>query len=241
MAAPTWDVDDLELRVRERVDMVGSSFVSNAEMQRWLESAWQEFYGIICGEKPEVCMSVFSSFTAAGSEDSTLSGQVKKIHGIRYTDGSNQYFLNQISLRELQAYSTLQRGKPQEYVLTGSLPLGLWRLFIRPIPDAIYTLEWFVSQQLSLVDIADTQHAVHFDVEWSEYLVLTAAIKARDKEESDCSVLIAERAAFLDNMRKSWSPMDVSGAGNVVRVMQRARPMVRGMSDDPVYEDDLFA
>ncbi len=68
---------------------------------------------------------------------------------------------------------------------------------------------------LKLTDVA-TGAELPMLASWDEYLVLSAAIKCKDKEESSVAVLVGERTALLDNLRKSWTPVDTSEGARVV-------------------------
>lgn len=244
MAAPVWDLTNLELRARERTDMVLSNFVTSAEVQRYLEAGWQEFWGLICGEKPELLRAEGVSILSAGLTKATLSTPMKKLHGIRIDDGKTNPFLSKISLREREMFSEQQRGKPIAYELFGDAAgIGIWAISPHPVPDGAYTLRFFYSPQISLADIATSpSNYVGLDVEWSEYIVLCAAIKMKDKEESDCSVLMAEKGTLWANIKACWTPMDVGEAARVVQVSRTTGlGRMRGMSDDPIYEDEIFA
>lgn len=243
MAAPTWDLTNLELRVRERTDMVNSTFVSSAEVQRFLQGAWQEYYGELINAHPTAMMDFLDFAVAAGVSSPTLTGVRGRVwHGLQLLDasGQEQEFLSPISLRERQVSSwNNRRGRPEFYELWNGLGGPTWRIRLSPVPDAAYSVRVFFTPSMELGDFGQWVP----NPDWSEAVVIAASIKVKDKEESDVSVLMAEKAAVWDAAKRAFSPVDASEAARVVQVGKISGGVgrFRGMSDDPVMEDDLYA
>lgn len=257
MAGPVWDTTALALRARERADMVGSTFVSDAEVLRYLENGWQELYGVIVIDNPkslrlERTHTVNEGVATVGiGVDGTAKFEVKRIHAVLLLEGGVEMeLLRPAALREiLSTYRTGARGRPMAYELNGIISASLpdktfQQLRIGPIPDKAYQVKLFYSPMLKLTDLIPLEEGEsasgipHND--WAQYVVLCAAIAMRDKEESDTSVLLAEKAHLLENMRSSWNPDDVSEADRVVQVSAGLRhPLVR-TSRDPDLEGDFL-
>lgn len=243
MAAPAWDTTTLELRMRERCDMVNSEFISSEEAQRYLEAAWQEFYGIAVAEIEDSLIATDAILTVAGTQAYGLPSQMRKLKGIRLY---NEYFLAPVAFREIETFDYQQnRGKPRAYWRFNNYPATEFAsetadlIQVLPTPDAVYTLAVYYVPSVSLEDIsslAATGKAFAYLAGWDEYVVLTAAIKAKDKEESDTSVLFMERAQLLENMRKSWTPIDQSEPPRVVQMRSPYRDAVlHGLDGDEVF------
>jgi hypothetical protein len=78
-----FDTAVLEARVRSRCDMVGSGFVTSAEVQLWLEAAWQELYGFACSQNEDLFVKVVNLTAVAGTGDLVLPSDLKHLRGLR--------------------------------------------------------------------------------------------------------------------------------------------------------------
>lgn len=89
------------------------------------------------------------------------------------------------------------------YRLNGS------NLYLTPIPAAGQILQmWYVPK---LVELADDEDIAQGFSGWLEYVIVDAAIKMLNKEESDVSVLLAQKQALL---RRIESAAENRDAGN---------------------------
>lgn len=87
------------------------------------------------------------------------------------------------------------------YRITGT------QLQIVPICAAGQTLRmWYAPRPLSLVKDTDTIDGVSG---WEEYIVIDAAIKAMQKEESDCQELMLQKAAMIARINSAAENRDV--------------------------------
>lgn len=226
MAQPVWDTTALMQRARERADMVGSLFVSDTELTSYLEAAFQELYGIASAEYEDLLVKTVTVAASAGVSVVQLNAaaDIKKLRGIRI---ANDEFLSPVSIREVQNFDRKNRpGRPVGYWLFGdqSNNNGTFSIELLPAPDTSYSLVVYYQPSLTLTGgSAIFPGAASPLASWDEYLVVTAAIKMKDKEESSVSVLMSEKQALLANLRSSWTPVDVSEAQRVVSLMGSSR------------------
>ncbi len=207
--------------------MVGSLFVSSSEVQNYLEQAFQELYGIACAEWEDLLVSVQDTFLTAGQSSLNFGGlsAMKKLRGIRIKSDN---FLVPVSLREVQNMDRDARtGRPVAYWLYGDQvnSTGFLTIEVLPAADTAYTLTLYYQPALQMVDI--TAGAMPMLAGWDEYLVVTAAIKCKDKEESSVSVLMTEKQMLLANLRSSWTPVNVSEAQRVVPLLSGSTRNIR--------------
>jgi hypothetical protein len=225
-----WDRDEIEARVRMRADMVGSTFVSDAEVTTIVDVAFQEFYLKFVSQFEELCV-VMAPATIALTAIATLFEvplDFLKMKGVKI---ANEYFLTPVSnVMETERFRrNAIRGKPTHYWLAGVGDLtlaGTWRpalLMPLPLPDAAYSLECYYVPNLTLDSVqsdSSTVATLALGYGGDEYVVLTAAMKLKDKEESDCSVIMAERKMYWESMEKFLTPMDESMPKGVVPLKQ---------------------
>jgi hypothetical protein len=207
--------------------MVGSLFVSSAEISRYLEASFQEIYSIASAEYEDLLVKTATISVTAGQSIVTLppqidnitpySADIKKLRGVRIKDDD---FLSPLSLREIQNQTRAnRRGKPTNYWFYGDFTnnSGAFSIQLLPAADTSYQLVLYYQPLITLEGTTGIPGGSSAPlVAWDEYIVLSSAIKCKDKEESSVSVLIAEKQALLAAMRASWTPVDVSEAQRVV-------------------------
>jgi hypothetical protein len=194
--------------------MVNSGFVTSAEVQYFLEAAWQELYGVASVQYEDLLVTITDLTCNIGVGTLPLPPDLKRLRALRL---KNEEFLTPLSLREIQNLDRSDRnGRPRYYWMWGRSSTAPGA-DILPYANAVYTITCYYQPALSLADAAALGSIPQL-ASWDEYVVLSAAIKCKDKEESSVSVLMAERAALFASMQSSWTPMDTSEAGRVVDI-----------------------
>jgi hypothetical protein len=222
MAAPQFNQASIRTRVRRRADMENSTFVSDVEIDQYTEAAFQELYGMAVSEWEDIYIAQVD-FAVTSASDQLNLGAMKKLRALRI---KNDRFLSPVSLREIESLDSSggasRRGRPRLYWLRGVITtnLGMSAQLIPP-PDGNYTITAYIVPATSLVDVAAIVNSMPPMAGWDEYIVITGAIKCKDKEESDVSVLLQERGMLLENIRKTWQPVDTSEAARVVQLGER--------------------
>lgn len=233
--------EDLEQRVRERADMVDSQFCTSAEIQRFLEAAWQELYSIMVAsgedlfvrraritgsaadplvtENGDLLVTENGDVLIVGGVVATssyinLPAQVKALRLIRHVDGTR---LRKMTLHDLEFFSTTP-GKPLYYRPEMDPRNDYLRLELVPAPDASYSFDVFYVPALSLKEFLTSSYVSIPVRGWDEYLVLTASAKAKDKEESEISSVMKEREILVERIRADLVPFDKSEPDTVVQM-----------------------
>jgi hypothetical protein len=243
MALIAVSADELEQRVRERADMVDSQFVTSAEVQRFLEAAWQELYSImvasgedlfirrarITGSAADPLVTEDGDLIVTENGDVIVVGgvipvgsyvnlpaQVKALRLVRHVDGHR---LRKSTLHDLELVSyTTQVSKPLYYRVEIDPRNDYLRLELLPMPDRSYEFDVFYVPALSLKEFLTSSYVSIPVRGWDEYLVLTATAKARDKEESEVGNLMKEREILVERIRADLVPFDKSEPDVVVQM-----------------------
>jgi hypothetical protein len=214
----TWDRDEIEARILQRADMVGSTFVTSAELTSVADVAFTEFYLKFVSQFEDMCV-VMTPATISLTSSTTLASvpvDFLKMKGIKIQD---EYFLVPLSnVMETESFRMGgRRGKPTHYWLAGNGDASFSdrpaKLMPCPLPDGNYTLDCYYVPNLTL-DSAESDSAAWASMGLGygcdEYVVLTGAMKLKDKEESDCSVIMAERKMLWESIEKFLTPIDES-------------------------------
>lgn len=213
MAAVT--LTTLRSRVRERADMVGSSFVADSAtgLDAWINEAHQKLHQMLVDALGEEYVSSSSAFTTvAGQSDYSLPAGFYKLYGVDLTIGGVIYDLEQYTRQErntLRNTNTAGWYLPK-YSLVGST----LRLFPAPAGALAGTM-LYAPEATTLVNTTDT---VTYPNGWERFIVIDAAIQALNKEESNTAALVAERASIIREIETTKEQRDLAHPKRIVDV-----------------------
>lgn len=212
----------LAQQAREAADMVASEFVSDTEVYSLIRAYSLELYDtLIASYGHEYFAASYSFTTVAGQEDYPIFAleQEKcldfyKLLGVDLDmgDGCKQTLEPySFATRNLcQPHRGWRCALPIRYRIHGS------GLSFSPAPDGVYTITLHYIPEIKLT--ADSTTNVEFLMGWERYVVVSAAIAMLGKEQSDTSVLQAEKALLtrriegMSKNRDAGNPMQV-GSG----------------------------
>ena len=219
---------NLVARVRQRADMESSLFVSDLEVQTYINAAISELHDILVqtyGQDYYVSSSTFN--TVAGTDSypihsSTSGPNISDFYKLRGMDakinGSDFFTLRPFNFNERNLYNnwgtwSLLGLTNIRYRMVGG------NIIFSPKPDGVTEVRvWYIptAQQFDSATPA-TSTTTFADINgYAEYVVIDAAIKCLQKEESDVQVLMAQKTAMkrrieeAANNRDAGSPLQVS-------------------------------
>ncbi len=196
---------EIRTQARQRSDMEQSTFVSTAECNSYINASLKELHDLLIGAyNEEYVMEQVQFSSVAGQIDYDLpngvnySGAPKfyKLRGVDISiDGSATSWVGvkrfNFNRRNEDVNNTAWSllGTPfLEYRLVGS------KIRFNRTPDANTSFRlWYHPVCQTLVNDSDEYDDVNG---WAEYVVVDVAIKMMQKEESDVSVLAAQKAAL---------------------------------------------
>ena len=218
----------LVARVRQRADMESNDFVSDTEVQTYINAGISELHDILIqtyGQDYYCSSATFN--TVAGTDSypinsSTSGPNISNFYKLRGMDakinGSDYFTLRPFNFNERNVYQNWG---------TWSL-LGLTNIRYRmvgdnivftPKPDGVTEVKvWFIptAQQFDSATPA-TSTTTFADINgYAEYVVIDAAIKCLQKEESDVTILIQQKMMMkrrieeAANNRDAGSPLSVT-------------------------------
>jgi hypothetical protein len=214
----------LVARVRQRADMEENYFVSDLEVQTYINVGLSELHDLLIqtyGQDYYISNSTFT--TTSGVDSYTISSNIgADFYKLRGVDAK----LNGSMWSTLIPFNFNERNLNQQGSITNVWGLTNTRyrlvgenLVFTPSPNsAIEVKIWYIptSQQFSSTTPA-TSTTTFDDINgYSEYVIIDAAIKCLQKEESDVQVLLAQKAAMKRRIevaasnRDAGSPLSVS-------------------------------
>lgn len=205
-------------QVRQRCDMVGSNFITDAELDGYINLSYFELYDILTTKFQDYNVSdPYIVNTATGTIQNnlisyTLPDDFYKLSGVDIVQAQtgNNYAVTIKSFpwpernKFLTPITTLYHVANVRYCLRGQ------KLVIAPaIQLGVWLQIWYIPRAEALTDDASVIDGVSG---WEEYIIIDAAIKCLQKEESDCSVLMKQKMDKLKAIEDAAANRDVASS-----------------------------
>lgn len=183
---------NLKTRARQRADMENSQFIDDVELSAYINQSIAEFYDLLIGAySSDYNVDVHNFTTVPGQDSYPLPATFYKLRGLDAQLNANYW-------TTLRPFNFNERNRNQQGTLNAlTEPAVRYRLLgsnlkLSILPDGNSPMRlWFIPQAPQLVADTDLlQDVNHF----GEYVIVDAAIKMLAKEESDVSVLMAQKA-----------------------------------------------
>lgn len=182
----------LKSQARDRADMANSQFVSDSELVNYINGSIAELHDLlIAAYDNDYFITEYTFSTVSGTDSYALPADFYKLRAVDSRVGADQWFTLQPfnfnernSKNELLSY--LAYGNNFRYRIMGS------DLVFSPVPQGVYNIKlWYIPVATKLSSDSDTLNDLN---QFSEYVIVDAAIKMANKEEADVSVLAAQKA-----------------------------------------------
>lgn len=239
---PTAEMSLGQIRLisQQRADLVNSNFVTQSEWNSNINQSRFELYDLLTNVYENWFMAPPIQITTDGQTiqyplpDGILYDRAKPFYKLMGVDcglaNANNAFVT------LSRFNFIDRNKfvfPNisstfygvfnlQYMLVGET------LYFIPTPSAGQFLRvWYqprLTQLLKDTDIADGVSG------WTEYIIVDAAIKAMQKEESDVTVLMVQKQALIKRIEESAINRDISQPASISDVKSSYR---YGRGGDP--------
>jgi hypothetical protein len=213
--ARTYTRAELRTKVRERADLVGNNFVTDTELNGYIDASYADLYDILIESGLNYFRITGTVNSVAGTASYALPSDFYGTVALDYQVNTNQY----VKVPEIEFADRLS------FPTTGTRGLGYEivgsNLILYPAPSAtgqVYK-HLYIPSPAKLAADGDTVDGVSG---WEEYIVVDCAIKCKEKEEADASQLERERARLLERItaasqNRQWANtrrvIDVDTAG----------------------------
>ncbi len=196
--------------------METSDFIEDAELNGYINSSIAELHDLLVSSYgSDYFLSNYTFATVPGQSDYALPSTFYKLMGVDLKINNNDY----VALRQFNFNARNKRkdssvsisGQPNvEYRLLGS------NLKLTPAPDGANTIQiWYVPKATELVSDSDTLDDLN---QFSEFVIVDAAIKMLQKEESDVSILMAQKADIKHRIEIMAQNRDVGQSEHVTDI-----------------------
>jgi len=205
----------LRTQVRERADQENSLFCSDAEVNRYISASHAELYDLLVRANPEFYQKE-QTITGDGSASTfAVASDYYGTVGVdyRYTTGVYRS-LDRIPPSERNMYDYSATGIAIGYRFTyntATPTTPLLQLLPTPQNGDVYRHIYTVAPSV----LSDDTDIVDGVAGWEEYIVIDAAIKCLEKEESSTSALVARKQAMLDRIQTMAENRTIESSGRI--------------------------
>lgn len=205
----TYTESDLRTRARRRADMENSTFVTDAEIQDYLNSSISELHDYMVKSYEDYFVSEQTYNAPLATGGANLPDDFYKALGVDYESGGITSTLKAYSFTERNVYNTpyavIDRLAEPMYKIEGTK--------IKLIPgnsqSGTITLYYVPQATQFSASVTEIENVIPG---YEEYVVVATAIRMLMKEESDVSALERERQQLASRIIRAISPRDVSGS-----------------------------
>jgi hypothetical protein len=211
----TFTLAQLRSRVRQRADMETSQFVTDSEINGLINASIAELYDVIAQKYGNDYFAVSTQFTLAnGAQSQALPADFYKLLGVdsRLDQNAwqtvNRFEFSERNLRDSQLLR-IPAGNPEfRYKLFGNEIR-----FDVPMSQSTEIRVWYVPFPVQLVADVDTFDGYNG---WEEYVVVDAAIKCLEKEESDTRDLQLRKQQLETRIESAAGNRDAQNPARIV-------------------------
>lgn len=194
---------------RSQCDMVGSTFVTDAEFNSFIQDGYQELYGLVV----QKFGNDYFTQTPASGYTFTTDG-VNQFFALPDGSGASPAFFKLLGV-DLQ-FNGSQWVALKEFAFADRNRL---QLVNSSIPMAGQTLRLFYVPRLTLPTAdGSTMDGVNG---WEAYIVAHACIKALTKEESDAAPFVQQKRELLERIESEAENRDAGSPATVADVTRR--------------------
>lgn len=207
----------VRLQAQQRADRVNSNFVTMSEWDSYINQSYFELYDMLTTVYEDYYLAEPFIFITDGSTSNyPLPNGV--ITDINNDVGRPLYKLMGVDLGlanndnawiTVKKFDFIQRNR-YIYPNITSTYMGVFNMRYRMMGDKLHMIPtpsagqyvkiWYIPRMERLLKDTDMLHGING---WSEYVIVDAAIKALQKEESDVTVLMAQKQALIDRIQSS--------------------------------------
>lgn len=181
---------------RQLANMENSEFASDAEVNRYVNSAIRDLYDKLVQARGEQYYRVTENLTTTADQStvalSGLSSDFYKLLGIDLQLSGRWLEMRAMDFHHRNNFQLSTTGRPIAYLIKGA------DLEFFPTPGAVYTIRvHYLPLPTTLSLDADTFDGING---WEDWVVKTVGMWLLLKEESDISGLMAERARIEERI-----------------------------------------
>jgi hypothetical protein len=211
-----YSLSDLRTLVLQRADFpsntqfITTTPVGTSELDNVINDSYEELWDLLVATYgSEYFVQVACGTTTAGCSAMDLPEDFFKLVVVLWDKSTTEKFR-----LERFVFGDWQFASNQSWLNTRPrYRLAHNSLIYDPIPDAAYSIEIWYVPQCERLDAADDEIKTP---SWGEYIIVDAARKLKEKEDSDTSALERSKANLIGRIQRTAPPRDLGNPATVV-------------------------
>lgn len=192
--------------------MENSSFITDAEFNNYINDSYAELYDLLTASFEDYFVADPVSFTLSSTNTYPLPATFYKLRGLDFK-------LSDTDWAEVKEFNFAERNRYRsDLACTRRYRIMGQKLYVLPETASSGTYQlWMIPRFTPLASDTDVMGDV---LDFAEYVVIDAAIKALIKEESDISALAMQKQAMTDRVITMAARRDVDQPERIADVTQ---------------------
>lgn len=215
--ATTMTLSELITAIRQRADFQNSQFVTDAELQSYINQSYFELYDLLVQKYGDnyYVQTPYTFVTDGINQFFNLPSDFYKLLGVDLALANTQD--SWVTIRPFNFSDRNRYAVPNFQSFYGvtnmRYRLNADQLWLTPIPASNQTIRiWYVPKLTTLVTGTDTVQGISG---WTEYIIVDGCIKALAKEESDPSVFLLQKQALIQRIEAAAENRDAANPATV--------------------------
>lgn len=221
---------NLRTQAQQRTDLTYNTNITTQEWNQYLSDSYKWLYNLILQKfGNDYYVQIPFTYTTTGQVDPVWQANVYPLPNDFYKMLRVEVALNPadpnswITLRKFEAINANLYNYPNQYTLFGitDLRYRIWgpNLQIVPIASAGQTLRiWYAPRPDQLINDTDIVDGL---ADYEELVVVDAGIKALAKQESDVTVLAAQKMEMIKDINDAAENRDIGSPETVSDIRRR--------------------
>lgn len=230
-------------RIRDRLDLADSSYLSDTEVGQACEDSYFELWDILIAlmgdEAPWLRQNLV---TAAGVDSVDVvagSASVYRLLRLEFASSGSGIYLPVSSLNlasdpidtnvrpwsDAQSFRYFARRSPRADIATRATlntAFAAWKFYFSPVPQAVYTLRMYYVPPPAITVQADGTYTV-FPDDFPEYVVADVCAKLMDKQEGESAPFVTERERIKGRIERYAKRHQMNGPHNIADLRSLGR------------------
>jgi hypothetical protein len=196
---------ELKSRAKARSDMANSNFITDAEWLQFINSSTQSLYDLLVSKNEDYYVTSVTISANGTDRIFRLPQTFYKLLGVDYQLHGRTCAMERYNFQERNRNNST--SDKLKYRIVGQ------NIHFSSVPAAQSLTLWIIPAFTPFENDDDEFDGING---WEEWVVVDAAIKAKDKEESDATLLVASKAELTDRIEKLATPRDQGRPERVV-------------------------
>lgn len=216
----------LRTQARQRADKVNSGFVLDAELNQYVNNSIAELYDLlVAAYGNDYYLKTYTFSTDGIASDYNLPTDFYKMEGLDLYVNSSSFitlkpfqFNERARLQNGNNWAAITQAQGPRYHLKANV------ISFMPLPSVNNLTMYYVPVCAELVGDSDTFDGING---WEEYVIIDAAIKMLQKEESDVSILMGQKQMLTKRIEAMAENRDIGHSFKVSDVQNNFDSMER--------------